>query len=99
MVSVNIGEVAHDDGDVSVSLSSLGDDLTTASVNLRVSAKFGNSSTINLSLDEAQEIASLLTNAVTRAAVVIAKAAEFEQEHADLTDRQQAAMTEILEQS
>jgi hypothetical protein len=39
---------------------------------------------VKLSLDEAQELAALLTNATTRAAVLIAKAAEFEQEHADL---------------
>jgi hypothetical protein len=73
----------------------LGDDLTTLNVSLCVTGTH-NSTTVKLSMDEAQELAALLTNATTRAAVLIAKAAEHEQAHADLTARQQAAMDDLL---
>jgi DNA-binding NarL/FixJ family response regulator len=99
MTSVRIGEIAHDGAAlmggahgtdrVSVDL------ISTARANLCVTGS-GRSSTITLSLDEAQELAALLTNAVTRASVLIAKAAEHEQEHTDLTERQQAVMTDLL---
>jgi hypothetical protein len=108
MTSVRIGEIEHDGSPgmaghrrkerVSVNINGggvRGDDVTTASVDLCVTGPHS-SSEITLSLDEAQELAALLTNAVTRAAAVIAKAAEHEQEHSDLTARQHAAMDDLL---
>jgi hypothetical protein len=106
MISVRIGEIVHVSAGLYAGARSHEDrvavDLNggrdgTADVSLGVSGSTGsNSSAIKLSLDEAQELAALLTNATTRAAVLIAKASEHEQQHDDLTEHQQAEMDDLL---
>jgi hypothetical protein len=99
MTSVRIGELVPAGTKDRVSVSLYGrvvDDDLTASVGLQMTGSPHNNSAVTLSLDEAQELAALLTNAVTRAGVLIAKAAEHEQEHTDLSERQEAAMDALL---
>jgi hypothetical protein len=66
-------------------------------VKLRLSVSTSHSgSSIDLSLDEARQLASTLVKAIERSTDVIAKVAEIERQRAALSERERSEIEELM---
>ena len=94
---VALGQVEHNETTVHLAIGARGNPTVSLTIDRRNPGLIsGSRASAHLPVAEAKEVVALMLKAIELADRVSAQAAEFELQHAELTERQQAIMTKLI---